>query len=158
MGKSEAARYFAAQGLPVFDADAEVHRLYDSQEGADLLRPMAPTAVKDGWVDRKALSELVMQDKDLLNQLEGVVHAEIRARRARFIEQAKTSHPAVVLDIPLLFETGGEKDVDVSLVISSTPELQEQRALARPGMTAERLALIRAGRCRMLKNAGALPM
>jgi dephospho-CoA kinase len=144
MGKSEAAKYFAAQGLPVFDADAEVHKLYDSQEGVDLLQPLAPGATQAGRVDRKILTELIMQDKNLLKKLEGIVHAEIRARRAKFIEKAKTKHPAVVLDIPLLFETGGEKDVDVSLVISSSPELQEQRALSRPGMTAERLAMIRA--------------
>lgn len=143
MGKSEAAKYFAAQGLPVFDADAEVHKLYDSQEGADLLRPLAPGATQAGRVDRKILTDLIMQDKDLLKKLEGVVHAEIRARRAKFIEQARPYHPAVILDIPLLFETGSEKDVDVSLVISSTPEMQEQRALARAGMTRERLAMIR---------------
>jgi len=142
MGKSEAARYFASQGLPVFDADAEVHKLYDSPEGAALLQPYAPEATKEGRVDRKILTSLIMADKDLLKKLEGVVHAEIRTRRAAFIEKAKAHHPAVILDIPLLFETGGEKDVDVSLVISSKPELQRERALARPGMTQERLDMI----------------
>lgn len=143
MGKSEAAQYFAAQGLPVFDADAEVHRLYDSAEGADLLQPLAPEAVKEGRVNRQILTDLIMQDRGLLKRLEGVVHGDIRDRRAAFIAKARADgHTAVVLDIPLLFETGGEKDVDISLVISSTPELQEQRALARPGMTRERLGMI----------------
>ncbi|MBG1233777.1 dephospho-CoA kinase [Aestuariivirga litoralis] len=143
MGKSEAARYFASRGIPVFDADAEVHRLYDSAEGATLLRPYLPEATAENRVDRKIVTEMIMKDKDLLKKLEQIVHAEIRQRRSAFVAKAEAEgNKAVILDIPLLFETGGEKDVDASIVISSPAHVQEQRALARPGMTKERLAMI----------------
>lgn len=143
MGKSEVAKVFVAEGIPVFDSDREVHRLYDSQEGADLLAPLAPAAISDGKVDRKTLSALVLADSALLAKLERTVHAEIRARRQAFIaaEKAKGTE-MVVLDVPLLFETGGEEDVDVSIVVSGGEEIQRRRALARPGMTEEKLAMV----------------
>ena len=143
MGKSEVAKVFVSEGIPVFDSDREVHRLYDSREGVDLLAPLAPTAVSDGKVDRKALSALVLADPALLEKLERLVHAEIRARRQAFIaaEKAKGTE-MVVLDVPLLFETGGDRDVDVTVVVSAGEDVQRRRALARPGMTAEKLALV----------------
>jgi dephospho-CoA kinase len=143
MGKSEAARYLAGLGLPVFDSDAEVHKLYDSPAGAALIRPFVPEATALDKVDRKLVTAAVMKDPGLLARLEKKVHAEIRARREAFIAQARRAQAkAVVLDIPLLFETGAQSEVNKTIVISSTPELQRARALARPGMTEERLALI----------------
>lgn len=143
MGKSEVAKVFVSEGIPVFDSDREVHRLYDSKEGADLLAPLAPNAVSDGKVDRKALSALVLADPALLTKLETLVHAEIRARRQAFIAAEKSKGTEmVVLDVPLLFETGGDRDVDVTVVVSAGEEIQRRRALARPGMTEEKLAMV----------------
>lgn len=143
MGKSEAARYLASLGFPVFDADREVHKLYDSAEGAALLWPCAPEAVKDGKVDRQRLSALVLRDPALLKKVETLVHAEIRNRRNDFVAESKAAGAkAVILDIPLLFETGAEKDVDTTIVVSSSLENQRARALARPGMTEEKLQMI----------------
>ena len=143
MGKSEVAKILAEYGLAVFDSDAEVHRLYDSEAGATLIRPFVPEATAHGRVDRKLVTEAVLKDPDLLSRLEKQVHAEIRTRRKAFIARSKTAGAkAVLLDIPLLFETGSEKDMDKTIVVSSQPEIQRARALARPDMTEERLALI----------------
>ncbi len=143
MGKSEAAKILAKVGLPVFDADAEVHKLYDSAEGAKLIAAFAPKAVLNGHVDRAILTGHAMRDKDLLSRLEPAIHGAVRKRREAFIaQQATLNAKAVVLDMPLLFETGSEKMMDRTLVISSSPEQQRARALARPGMTPERLAMI----------------
>ena len=143
MGKSEAAKILADYGLAVFDSDAEVHRLYDSEAGAALIRPFVPEATAHGRVDRKLVTEAVLKDPALLSRLEKQVHAEIRTRREAFIARSKAAGAkAVVLDIPLLFETGAEKHMDKTIVVSSLPEIQRSRALARPGMTEERLAVI----------------
>lgn len=143
MGKSEVAKIFREQGFPVFDADAEVHALYDSQEGAELLQHEAPEATRNGKVDRKQLSALVFKNPALLEKLEKKVHARIRARRERFLSScADEGSVLAVVDVPLLFETGGEKDVDLTVVVSAPQEMQRKRALARPGMTEERLAMI----------------
>jgi dephospho-CoA kinase len=143
MGKSEVGKILQADGIPLFDADKEVHRLYDSAEGAALIGAIAPEAVNSGTVDRQRLSALVLADTDLLARLEKAVHAEIRRRRQAFIEEQRLAGQSiVVLDVPLLFETGGEKDVDVTIVVSAGADLQRRRALARPGMTEEKLAMI----------------
>jgi dephospho-CoA kinase len=143
MGKSEVAKIFAAAGWPVFDADAEVHALYESAEGAALLRDLAPTAVEASRVDRNTLSQLVIANPKLLPPIEQQVHAEIARRRSRFIDNAKAQgHAAVVVDVPLLFETGGDKHVDVTVVVSSPKADQYRRALARPRMTPEKLDMI----------------
>ena len=143
MGKSEAARILTAYGLPVFDSDAEVHKLYDSEQGATLIAPYVPEATKDKKVDREIVTKAILADKLLLSKLEKVVHAEIRARRKHFLEAvAASGAKAVVVDIPLLFETGAQKDVDKTLVISASATIQRTRALARPKMTEERLEMI----------------
>jgi dephospho-CoA kinase len=143
MGKSEVAKIFRQNGIPVFDSDAEVHALYDSPQGANLLRTDVPDATVYDRVDRKIVTELVMQDGDLLSRLEKKVHAEIRRRRLDFIAAAKFSGAhLVVVDVPLLFETAADKEVDATIVVSSSPEVQKQRALARPGMAEERLEMI----------------
>jgi dephospho-CoA kinase len=143
MGKTEVSAVFRGLGIPVFDADKEVHALYDSAEGAELLRPFVPEAVAAKAVDRAKLSALVLADAGLLEKLEPIVHAEVARRRKRFLAQARTrGHDLAVVDVPLLFEKAGEKDVDVTLVVSAPPHLQRERALARPGMTDAKLGMI----------------
>ena len=143
MGKSEVAKIIAKHNIPVFDSDAEVHKLYDSRAGADLIRPFVPDATKTDKVDRKIITQHVLKDPELLGQLEKKVHAEIKRRRDIFIADArKTNAKSVVIDTPLLFETGADKDMDVTVVVSSPLELQRSRALSRPGMTIERLEMI----------------
>ena len=143
MGKSEVAKIFRAAAIPVFDADAEVHALYDSPEGAALLQPLAPEAISEGKVSRAKLSALVMADKTLLERLEPVVHDAVARRRAEFLRNAEAAgHSLAVVDVPLLFEKGYDKDVDVTLVVSAPEALQRKRALARPNMTEDRLGMI----------------
>ena len=143
MGKSEAARYLASLGFPVFDSDSAVHKLYDSSQGAALIHALAPQAIVDGKVNRQRLSELVLNNKQLLGELEKIVHAEIQKQRIVFVDEARVAGAkAAILDIPLLFETGAEKHLDKVIVVSAPPDIQRARALARPGMTPERLDLI----------------
>ena len=143
MGKSETAKMFMARGIPVFDSDAAVHKLY-TRGGAAVapLSALASEAIIDGSVNRRKLADLVQADPDLLKQIEAVVHPLVKARQAEFLADAKTHADMAVLDIPLLFETGREADVDVVIVVSATPELQRARALARAGMTTDKLDFI----------------
>jgi dephospho-CoA kinase len=144
MGKSKVAKIFRDEGIPVFDSDAEVHKLYNSKEGADLIRPFVPAATEHNKVDRKIITELVLRDPNLLVKLEKNVHDEIARRRKQFISKQKSlGHTHLLIDTPLLFETGAEKEMDYVIVVSSTAENQESRALARPNMTPERLNMIR---------------
>jgi dephospho-CoA kinase len=143
MGKSEVAKIIAQHKIPIFDSDAEVHQLYESRAGADLIRPFVPEATLGGKVDRQIITQHVLKDPELLSQLEKQVHAEIKRRRQEFIAKAKAEGAkAVVIDTPLLFETGAEKEMDVVVVVSAPEEQQRHRALARPKMTEERLNLI----------------
>ena len=143
MGKSEAAWILAGYDLPVFDADAEVHKLYDSERGAKLIAPLVPEATRENKVNREIVTKAVLADQSLLSNLEKVVHAEIRKSREAFIAaSAAKGAKAVVVDIPLLFETGSQKDVDKTIVISADIETQKMRALARQNMTEERLKMI----------------
>jgi dephospho-CoA kinase len=143
MGKTEVAKIFSAEGLPIFDADHEVHVLYDSAEGAALLMPVAPDAIVDGRVDRSRLTAIVMADPEVLKAGEKRIHAEVAKRREEFVAEARANgHALAVVDIPLLFETGGDAFVDVTVVVSTPPHLQRNRALARPGMTPEKLEMI----------------
>ena len=144
MGKSETAKMFAAQGIPVFDSDAAVHRLYASGGAAvEAIRALAPSAIVEGAVDRTKLAPLVQADPSLLRKIEAAVHPLVREMQAQFLADAKASGAALaVLDIPLLFETGREKEVDAVLVVSAGEAIQRERALKRPGMTAEKLDFI----------------
>jgi dephospho-CoA kinase len=142
MGKSETARMFAELGCPVFDADLEVHRLYAAGGAAvPAVAALFPAALLDGAIDRARLSALLLADPAALPQLESIVHPLVRDAEARFIEAASAvEQPFVILDIPLLFETGRDSDMDRIVVVSAPAEIQRQRALARPGMTEAKLA------------------
>ena len=146
MGKSTTAQMFAEAGAPVYDADAEVRRLY-APGGAAVAAVEAafPGVVVDGGVDRGRLGEKVLGDPEALARLNGLVWPLMSAARAAFFDQARAENTdIVVLDIPLLLETGGEKGVDAVVVVSAPAELQRQRVLARPGMTEAKFDAIRA--------------
>lgn len=146
MGKSETAKMFARLGIPVYDADAAVHAIY--AKGGAAVEPLSkvfPEAIVDGAVDRTALSRTVLGLPDKMKLLESIVHPLVGAAQLAFLKQAQDEgHHAVLLDIPLLYETGGEKRVDVVVVVSAPYHLQEQRVLARPGMDMAKFAAIHA--------------
>ncbi len=137
MGKSTTARMFADVGAAVFDADAAVHGLYAPGGAAvPLVAELFPSVVSDGTVDRAALGALVRDDSEALKRLEALVHPLVGEARAIFLADAKSEGRAVaVLDVPLLFETGGDRGVDVVVVASAPAAVQRERVLARPGMT-----------------------
>jgi dephospho-CoA kinase len=142
MGKSTAARMLRQMGVPVYDADAAVHRM--QAPGGLALPPIEaafPGVVKDGVLDRQALGARVFGDKAALRRLESIVHPLVQQQQRLFVKQAALrGEPVVVLDIPLLFEGMGERRLDGVLVVSAPAFLQRQRVMARPGMTAEKLA------------------
>lgn len=139
MGKSTTAKLFAEAGVPVYDADAEVHALYEG-EAAPLIDTAFPGAVKNGRVDRVQLSRQVLGDSGAMARLEAIVHPLVRSREMAFIAGAEKSGAEVaVLDVPLLFETGGEKRVDAVVVVSAPADVQRARLLEREGMTVEKL-------------------
>ena len=142
MGKSTIATMLNELGFPVFDADAAV-RDYYAAEGAQVIEAMFPGVVVDGVVDRERLGARVLSDDAAIRRLEAIVHPAVGERRAKFLEAARASgRRMAVLDIPLLFETGGEKRVDLVIVVSAKPEQQRARALARPGMTEDQFEAI----------------
>ena len=143
MGKSETAKMLAARGIPVFDSDAAVHAMYAAGgEAVEPLRALVPQAIGGDGVDRRKLASLVQADPALLKRIEAIVHPLVRARQATFLADAARHAELAVLDIPLLFETGREREVDVVIVVSADEAQQRERALARPGMTAEKLDFI----------------
>ena len=142
MGKSTASDVFRAFGLPVFDADAAVHRLFAPRGAASVpvLDAFAGCGDGLGGVDRQALGRRVFGDPRALIRLEAIVHPLVRAEQKRFLaRQAAARRPLAVLDIPLLYETGGDRLVDAVAVVSAPAFLQAQRVLRRPGMTRQRL-------------------
>ena len=144
MGKSTTAAMFREAGLPVYDADAEVHASYDI--GGSAVEPVGaafPGVVKAGRVDREALRNAVLGNPEALKRLNGIVHPLLGASRVRFFDAAKAAGTdLVVLDIPLLFETGGERNVEAVIVVTAPADVQRTRVLAREGMTPERLDAI----------------
>lgn len=144
MGKSTTAAMFRSIGAPVFDADAFIHEHYE--RGGRLVEPVRrlfPEAVIDDRVDRTALSRLVLNDDDALKRLEAAVHPIVASERKRFIwRERRRCAPFVVLDIPLLFETGADRLVDVVIVASAPEDVQRARVLEREGMTQAKLAAI----------------
>ena len=142
MGKSTTAKLFEEAGVPVYDADASVHLLYEG-EAAPAIEAAFPGTTVDGKVDRNRLSAKVVHDPAAMKQLEQIVHPMLGASRQKFFADAeKSGAPVVVVDVPLLYETGGEKRVDAVVVVTTTPEIQRERILARDNMTGEKLDAI----------------
>lgn len=142
MGKSTTAKLFAEADVPVYDADAAVHRLYEG-EAVSAIEAAFPGTTANGRVDRNRLSAQVVHDPSAMRRLEQIVHPMLGASRQKFLDDAERSGaPVAVVDVPLLFETGGEKRVDAVVVVTTTPEIQRQRILSRDNMTGEKLDAI----------------
>jgi dephospho-CoA kinase len=142
MGKSTTAKLFAEAGVPVYDADATVHMIYEG-EAAPAIEAAFPGTTVGGRVDRAKLSAQVVHDAAAMKRLEQIVHPMLRAYHQKFLDDAeKSGAPVAVVDVPLLFETGGEKRVDAVVVVTTSPEFQRERILARDNMTGEKLDAI----------------
>jgi dephospho-CoA kinase len=138
MGKSTTAKMFAEAGVPVHDADAAVHRLYEG-EAVPLIEAEFPGSTAGGKVDRDKLGQRVIGDAAAMRKLEAIVHPLVRKAEERFLAEAERAGATVaVLDIPLLFETGGDKRCDAVVVVSAPPGTQRARVLERPGMTEQK--------------------
>ena len=141
-GKSATATMFADEGVPVHDADAAVHALYEG-EAVPIIEQAFPGTTANGKVDRARLGQRVIGDADAIRRLEHLIHPLVAERRDRFLAQARRDGAAVVvLDIPLLYETGGEMLCDAVVVASAPPDVQRDRVMARPGMTEQKFASI----------------
>lgn len=140
MGKSETAKMFVRQNIPVFDSDQAVHDLMGPGGAAvTAVESAFPGVVTENAIDRKRLGARVFGDPAALNKLEKILHPKVSALRAQFVKQAEAAgHDLVVLDVPLLFETGGEAQCDHVIVVSAPAGVQRQRVLSRPGMTADK--------------------
>jgi dephospho-CoA kinase len=142
MGKTATAKMFADEGVPVFDADAAVHKLYE-REAVPLIAAAFPGTVSSGRVDRERLSGAVVGNGEAFARLESIIHPLVGKAREQFLASAKAEGSEVaVLDIPLLFETGGDRKVDKIVVVSAPHPVQKERVLARAGMTAEKFSAI----------------
>ena len=138
MGKSTAAGFFAEEGVPVHDADAAVHALY-AGAAAPAIEAAFPGTTIDGKVDRERLGARVIDDPAALARLEAIVHPLVRREEERFLAAAEAAGAKLaVLDIPLLFETGGDKRCDAVVVVSAPPDVQRERVFARPGVSVEK--------------------
>jgi len=142
MGKSATARMFAEEGVPVHDADAAVHRLYET-EAAPLIEAALPGTTAAGQVDRDKLARRVLRDAAAIKTLEAIVHPLVQKDEERFLAEAeRKGATVVVLDIPLLFETGADTRCDAVVVVSAPTEVQRARAFERPGMTEQKFDAI----------------
>jgi dephospho-CoA kinase len=142
MGKSTTAKFFAAEGVPVHDADAVVHRLYDGAATA-AIEAAFPGTTGNGKVDRDRLGKRVLGDAAAIKRLEAIVHPLVAEAREQFLAEAeKAGAPVAVLDIPLLYETGGDARCDAVVVVSAPAEVQRTRAFERPGMSDDKLLAI----------------
>jgi dephospho-CoA kinase len=142
MGKSTAAKFFAEAGVPVHDSDAVVHKLYEGEAIAAIGQAF-PGSIVAGKVDRAKLGAMVLDDDAALVRLEAIVHPLVAASTERFLAEAEASGAAiVVLDVPLLFETGMARRCDAVIVVSAPPEVQRRRAFERPGMTEDKFAAL----------------
>jgi dephospho-CoA kinase len=138
MGKSTVGNFFAESGVPVYDADAAVHRLY-AADAVPLIEVAFPGTVQDGIVDRSRLGARVVGDPEALRRLEAIVHPLVRRAEEQFLAQAEAAGaPVAVLDIPLLLETGGDERCDAVVVVSAPAEIQRARVMGRPAMTEEK--------------------
>src|SRR6202140_747523 len=153
MGKSTTAKLFAEGGVTVYDADATVHMLYEG-EAVPAIEAAFPGTTVDGKVDRQKLSARVVHDPAAIKQLEQIVHPMLGASRQKFLRDAEQSGaPVAVVDVPLLFETGGENRVDAVVVVTTSPENQRERILARGTMTQEAFDSILARQLRDAENS-----
>jgi dephospho-CoA kinase len=142
MGKSATAKMFAEEGVPVHDADAVVHHLYEA-EAVPLIEAAFPGTTAGGKVDRDRLAKQVLGDGAAIKRLESIVHPLVAAARDRFLAESERKGAAVaVLDIPLLFETGGDARCDAVVVVSAPADVQRSRSFERPGMTEQKFAAI----------------
>jgi dephospho-CoA kinase len=142
MGKSATAKMFADAGVPVHDSDAVVHALYEG-EAVAAIEAAFPGTTADGKVDRAKLAAVVINDRAELKRLEAIVHPLVGAARDKFLGDAQSSGtPVVLLDIPLLFEIGGEARCNAVVVVSAPADMQRKRAFERPGMTDEKFAVL----------------
>ncbi|MCD1636252.1 dephospho-CoA kinase [Martelella mediterranea] len=142
MGKSTTAGFFAEAGMPVFNADDAVHRLYRGR-AVEPVEAVFPGVAVNGAIDRQKLSKALAGKAENFKRLEAIVHPLVREERRAFLEQAQADGaPIAVLDIPLLYETGGERDVDYVVVVTCDPEIQRERVLSRPEMTVEKLETV----------------
>jgi dephospho-CoA kinase len=142
-GKTEVAKLFLAHGIPVFDADKAVHELYAAKDVACMISTEFPDAVVDGVVNRDRLSAHLQKNSQDFARLESIVHPLVKKKRDDFVTECRRAGQALaVLDIPLLFETGAEKEVDCVVLVAADEAVQRQRALARPGITEAKLQAI----------------
>jgi dephospho-CoA kinase len=142
MGKSTTARFFAEEGVPLHDADAAVHRLYEG-EATPLIEAAFPGTTSGGRVDRDKLAKKVLGDSAAIKKLETIIHPLVGRAEAHFLDEAARKDAAVVvLDIPLLFETGADRRCDAVVVVSAPADVQRARAFERPGMTEEKFQAI----------------
>ena len=142
MGKSTTAKLFAEAGVPVYDADATVHKVYED-EAVGPVEAAFPGSTSDGKVDRQKLSAMVVGDTDAIKRLEAIVHPLLRRHQQEFLDAAEQAGaPVAVLDVPLLYETGGDTRVDAVVVVTTAPHVQRERILARDNMTADKLDAI----------------
>jgi dephospho-CoA kinase len=141
MGKSEVAKILRSLNIPVFDADAAVHQIYEDGTAAKALAQICPEAISNQRIDRQILSGLIAKNADLLKSITAIIHPLVNKAEQDFIAAATSD--IVVVDSPLILEAGRAREMDLIIVVSSSPENQESRALARPGMTTEKLNLIR---------------
>jgi len=142
MGKSATAEIFRSEGVPVYDSDRLVHEIYAGAAAQEIEKAF-PGSTRNGVVDRTLLSPMVLNDPGAMKRLEAIVHPLVWEGRRKFLqEQERRGHDIAVLDIPLLFETGSEKDVDRIVVVTAPKSLQRERVLARPNMTEEKFEAI----------------
>src|SRR5260370_30597917 len=138
MGKSTTARFFAQAGVPVYDADSAVHRLY-AGDAAPIIEAEFPGVSNAEGIDRAKLAKRVLDDPEALRRLEGIIHPLVRRQEVQFLDEVeRAGAPIAVLDIPLLFETGADRHVDAVVVVTAPAEVQHARALGRTGLTEEK--------------------
>ena len=142
-GKSEVAKLLSGAGIPVFESDAEVHGLYADRQIVGLIGGIFPGVVVGGKINRQLLGQRVLASPEDLKKLESLIHPLVKEKRKEFISRWRNQEcPFVILDIPLLYETGEDQKVDYVVVVSADEEIQRKRAMARPGITGEKLASI----------------
>lgn len=142
-GKSEAAKIIRKLNIPVFDADAAVHEIYQNGIGAKHLKDLCPSAIDGDRVDRKKLSDLIAYQPSLLKQIELIIHPLVRQAENDFLFESEASnHKIAVIESPLLIETGHHKNMNATILIDTLPEVQKSRAMSRSGMTEEKFRII----------------